>query len=230
MVFGAADTVPGVSLAQPVGELLMQPESTAALLAGLRVVAELRVAQADGVQARCLSRAVPHSGEEGVGLLEMADRLGVPRLTFGQPGQVLLGAGFAVLVPGLAAEHQAVVKVTAGLVEVAEPDARGGEEAPADDHGRGIGKPFGCGQRGALDRGRLWPVAVCVQEGRDCPWDLPGIGIEPVGGGVLGGGGQDLALGLEPGQGLFAGGQRLGGDARTRRADSDRGAVRVEQR
>ena len=75
-----------------------------------------------------------------------------------------------------------------------------------------VGQPPRGGQRGLLGGGPVVPVPPPVEEVVEGPGQLPGVGVEAGGGGVVDGGEQHRVLGGEPGQRLLVVGELLRGD------------------
>src|ERR1039458_9638917 len=66
--------------------------------------------------------------------------------------------------------------------------------------------------RSVLAGDQVVPVALTIEEQRQCPRELPRIGVEAHVAGLVDRGQQDLALGSEPGQGVTGTADGLGGD------------------
>jgi len=197
-VVNVAEAVLDMRLSVEVTGLLGEFESLKAVLEGLLVVAELGEDPANVVESSGLSGSVdggPVVGEAGVG---MAERLLMPALVSGHPGQVLMDAGL----PGLAADlteqfqrPQVVGARVCGTVQsvLGEAETSVGLGLPDD-----IAMEPGCVQRGGMRRDQRPPIAVPVEIGRQRRGELPGVAVETGCGCLLHGGEQGRTLGGEP--------------------------------
>src|SRR5262249_29172449 len=92
-----------------------------------------------------------------------------------------------------------------------------------------VGQPLGGGHRGAADVDLVVPVPTPVEEGRQGPGQLPGVGVETGRGGGVDGGKQHGVLDREAVQGLLVVGGVLRGDTGYRRGEGDRVPAWVQQ-
>src|SRR5262249_11421087 len=124
---------------------------------------------------------------------------------------------------------EGVAELGVGVVEAAQPDIGESEVAVGVSLCRLVGQPPGGGHCGALDGGVVVPVPPPVEEGPQGPGQLPGVGVEAGGGGVVDGGQQHGTLRGEPGHGLPMVGEVFGGDPRLGGIEGERVLGRGQQ-
>src|SRR5262249_53843860 len=146
-----------------------------------------------------------------------------------QDAQVLVGVGLCGLVAGVGGQVQGAAELGVGVVEAAQHGVGVGEDAVGAGLRGRVGQPLGGGHRGAADGGPVVPVPPPVEESRQSPGKLPGVGVEPGHGGLVDGGQQHGVLQREPVQGLLVVGGVLRGDVGCGRGEGDRVRGRVQQ-
>jgi hypothetical protein len=114
-----------------------------------------------------------------------------------------------------------VAELGVGVVEAAQQGVGVGEGAVGAGLRGRVGQAVGGGHRGTTGGGLVVPVSPPVEEGRQGPGQLPGVGVKSGSSGVVDGGQQHRALHREPIQSLLVVGGVLGGDPRCGRGQGD---------
>ena len=175
------------------------------------MVAEQGVVPADRVEGVGLPGRWPAARNRSRACWAWSSASLVAALPLAHMGEAVVGVGLPDPVAGLGGQVEGVPQLGVGVVEAAQPGVGAGEDAVGAGLRGRVAQPLGGGHRGPLGGGPVVPVPAPVEEGVEGPGQLPGVGVEPGGGGVLDGGEQHAVLGGEPGQRLLVVGEAAPG-------------------
>jgi hypothetical protein len=212
-----------------VAELLKQGEGLLAAGKGLLVVAEAGVEPADRIDGVGLPAPVAGGPKQVEGPPGVVERLGAATLLPPHDGEGEVGVPLSGQVTGLAVQVEGLPQLGVRVVKAAQPAVGLGEVAVGEALRGRVGQPLGGGHRGVLDSGDVMPMPVQEEEGRHGPGQLPGVGVEPGGGGVIHDSQQHGMLGGKPVESLLMAGEVFRGYSRVRCGKGDRIPGRVEQ-
>jgi hypothetical protein len=177
------------------------------------LVAELRVEPTSAVERAGLSDLVTGGGEQVEGLLAVVQGVDMAAEPRAQKREIGVAVGEADAVTGSFGPVEGVLKVGVGVVMATEKGVCAGEEAVGHRPRGRIGQPFGCGHRGVLGGQYVVPVPAPEEEVGQYPCQLPGVGVQADGRGMVRRGEQDAMFCGEPFEGLLAIGEAFRGDA-----------------